>query len=222
MRIDPNTGAMTLGVAAFGLAREPISAAIAAIGSTIAGATTAAGAPLVLASAAPAAASAGSLASTALTASSVLGAVGTGISALSSLQAGKQAQADANFLAIQQEQKANEERAIGQQKMFKERRQAELVQSRLRAVAAAGGGDTTDTGVVNLGGDIAEEGEFQALNEFWRGENAARGYKDMAAATRARGASLAAAAPIKAIGTILEGGSSMFAKYADPRLSPYR
>ena len=181
-----------------------IPAAIAAIGSTIGGAATAAAG----------AATAGSLASTALTASTVLGLAGSGISALSAMQQGKQAQAEAGFLAEQQRQKGNDERAIGQQKMFKERRQGDLAQSRLRAVGAAGGGDTTDTGIVNLGGDIAEEAEFQGLNEFWRGENAARGYYDMAKATTARGASMAAAAPIKAISTILEGGSSMFGKYA--------
>jgi hypothetical protein len=88
---------------------------------------------------------------------------------------------------------------------------AEQVEPRL---AAASGGDTTDTGLVRLGGDIAEEGEFQALNEFARGENAARGFMDQAKATRARGAAAASAAPIKAVSTILDGGSSLFGKYA--------
>ncbi len=165
-----------------------IPAAIAAIGSTIGSAASTIGA--------------------------VAGIAGTGLSAVSAIQQGKQAQAEANFLAKQQDMKANEERAVGQQRMLQKRKQAELAQSALRARAAASGGDTTDTTIVNLGGDIEEEGEFQALNEFVRGENAARGYQDMAQATRARGAAARAAGPIKAISTILEGGSSLFTKYA--------
>lgn len=164
-----------------------IPAAIAAIGSTIGSAASTIGA--------------------------VAGIAGTGLSAMSAIQQGKQAQSEANFLAKQQDMKANEERAVGQQRMLQKRKQAELAQSALRARAAASGGDTTDTTIVNLGGDIEEEGEFQALNEFVRGENAARGYQDMAQATRARGAAARAAGPIKAVSTILEGGSSLFTKY---------
>jgi hypothetical protein len=176
-----------------------IPAAIAAIGSTIGGATAAAGAATGI---------------TASGLSTALGAIGTGVSAISALSAGKQAKAEANFLAQQQEMKGNEERAVGQQKMLRKRADAERVQSSLMARAAASGGDTTDTGLVRLGGDIAEEGEFQALNEFARGENAARGFMDQATATRARGAAAARAAPIKAVSTILDGGSSLFGKYA--------
>jgi len=153
------------------------------------------------------------IASSVGTIGTVLGAAGTAVSAVSALQQGKAAQQEANFLAEQQRMKANEERSVGQQRMFQKRQQAELAQSRLRAVAAAGGGDTTDTTIVNLGGDIEEEGEFQALNEFVRGENAARGYMDMAKATQAKGAAMRAMAPIRAASTILEGGSSLFTKY---------
>jgi hypothetical protein len=167
-----------------------IPAAIASIGSTIAGGATAAGF------------------------STALGVLGTGVSAISALAQGSQAKAQAEFTAKQQEMKANEERALGQQRMLRKRSDAERVQSTMIARAAAGGGDTTDTGLVRLGGDIAEEGEFQALNEFARGENAARGYLDQAKATRARGASAASAAPFKAASTILDGGSSLFSKYA--------
>ena len=201
MRIDPNTGAMTLGVVAYGPALEPISAAIASM-------------------AAMAATAGSTIASSAGTIGTVMGLAGTGLSAVSAIQQGKQAQSEANFLAKQQDMKANEERAVGQQRMLQKRKQAELAQSALRARAAASGGDTTDTTIVNLGGDIEEEGEFQALNEFVRGENAARGYQDMAAATRARGAAARAAGPIKAVSTILEGGSSLFTKYA-ARSNPY-
>lgn len=215
MRIDPNTGAMTLGVMAFGPSREPISAMMAlmtTIGSTIAGSAgtaAAVGAPLTLASAAPVASGI-----TASGISATLGALGTGVSALGAIAQGNAAEAEGNYLARQQEMKANEERSIGQQKMLRKRAEAERLQSTLIARAAASGGDTTDAGLVRLGGDIAEEGEFQALNEFVRGENAARGYLDMAKASRAKGAAAQRMAPLKAGMTILEGGSSLFGKYA--------
>jgi hypothetical protein len=176
-----------------------IPAVIASIGSTIAGTVG------------TAAAATGATASGLSTA---LGVLGTGASALGAIASGNAAQAEGNYLAKQQEMKANEERAVGQQKMLRKRAEAERLQSTLMARAAASGGDTTDAGLVRLGGDIAEEGEFQALNEFVRGENAARGYLDMAKASRAKGNAAARMAPLKAGMTILEGGSSLFGKYA--------
>lgn len=146
-----------------------------------------------------------------------LSAVGTVIGAQGALEAGAAAQAEANFKAKQQEMKANEERAVGQRQMFDKQRQTDLTQSRLRAVAASSTGDSTDTGVLNLGGQIESLGEYDALNAMYRGENAARGYEDMATASRLSGENAAKASRWKAAGTLIDGfssiGSKLGAKY---------
>lgn len=135
------------------------------------------------------------------------------VSAVGAIQAGEAAKADAEFRARQLEMKANEERAAGQRLMFERRKEGELQQSRLRALAGAASGDTTDTGVLNLGGDIAERTEYLALTEMYRGENAARGYNDAAAGARASGAAAAQGARWRALGSILDTGASLYRRY---------
>jgi len=141
---------------------------------------------------------------------------GGAVGAIGAIQAGNAAKADAEFRAKQMEQRANEERAVGQRQMFERRREGELQQSRLRALAGAASGDTTDTGVLNLGGDIEQRSEYQALTELYKGENAARGYMDAAAGARASGAAAQQGSYWKAAGSILESGSSLFKKYNSP------
>lgn len=128
-------------------------------------------------------------------------------------QQAEAAKAEGEFKAKQLEQKANEERAVGQRELVKERKQKEIIQSKLMTRAAAATGDTTDTGVLTLAGDIEEEGEMRALTEFYKGENAARGYQDAAGASRATASSRAAGYRLKGIGTLLEGGASFADKY---------
>lgn len=139
--------------------------------------------------------------------SGVVGAVG-------SIAAGNQAKADADFRAKQLEQKGNEERAVAQRQMFERQREGEFQQSRLRALAGAASGNTTDSGVLKLGGDIAQRTEYQAMTEMYKGENAARGYEDSAKAARASGSAAQQGSYFKAFGSILEsGGNALKVKY---------
>ena len=141
-------------------------------------------------------------------------AIGTAVSAVGTIAAGQQANSDAKFNAIQYQNQANEARAAGQREMFKERRQKERAQSTLMARGAAAGGDTTDTTIMNLAGDIEGEGELQALSAFARGENMARGFEDQAAMSIAKGKAARRASIFKATGTLLEGAGSLAGKYA--------
>jgi hypothetical protein len=174
MRIDPNTGAMTLGVMAQGPAFAPIMAAL-------------------------------SLAATA---------AGTIVSTMGALQAGEAAQAAANYKATQLNIKGNEEFAAAQRNVAQERRKKDLAQSQLQARAAQSTGDTTDTTVMNLGAGIEEQGEFRALTEFYRGENAKLGYEGAAAGSVWEGQQAKTASRWKAAGTLLDGVSSLGDKYA--------
>ena len=88
-----------------------------------------------------------------------------------------------------------------------------MAQSRLQAFAAASGGGATDPTVIRLGEGIEREGELQALTEFYKGENKARGYMDKAAARRMEGQAERMGSYFKAGGTFLDGAGSLFGKY---------
>lgn len=141
--------------------------------------------------------------------------VGTIVNVMGSIQQGEAAQQQAAYQAKIAEIRGKEEFAAGQRRMLAERRKKELALSALQARSAASTGDTTDPGIINLGAGIEEEGEMRALTEFYRGENAKRGYQDAAAAARFQGDQAQTASYWKAGGSLLSGIGS-FAKAYSP------
>jgi hypothetical protein len=93
---------------------------------------------------------------------------------------GQAAMQSAEYRATQLRQQAQEARASQQRAALETRRKGGLVQSTLRARAAAGGGGATDNTVLDLTGQIAERTEYESLLEMYKGENAARGMEDAA------------------------------------------
>jgi hypothetical protein len=123
----------------------------------------------------------------------IAGMAGTASSMKQTRQAGALAQAgaafegqaavdSANYRATQLRQQAQEARAAQQRVALETRRKGGLVQSTLRARAAAGGGGATDNSVLKLAGEIAGRTEYESLLEMYKGENAARGMEDAATA----------------------------------------
>jgi len=153
--------------------------------------------------------------------------VSTALTAASAIQQGNaadvQAQAQQQMLnsrALQADMKANEERALTQRSANEERRQAELSTSRAQALTAASGGSTLDPSIVNLMGDLAAEGDYNAGIETFQGESRARDLEfgaelDRYSGVQERKAGKAArkAGFLKAGATVLKGGSSMYSKY---------
>lgn len=151
----------------------------------------------------------------------------TALSAMSSIQQGNAADANArsqqnmlNAQALQSEMKATEERAMAQQRAKESRRQAVLKSSRAQAISAASGGGSFDPSIINLMGDIAAEGEYNAGIDMWQGESAAQDLEygaelDRYQGREARKAGKAAkrAGFMKAATTVLKGGSSLYNKY---------
>lgn len=131
--------------------------------------------------------------------------------------AAEAAQQQAAYQAKIAEMKGKEEFAAGQRRMLDVRRQKEMALSTLQARAAAGGGDTTDPTVVNLGAGIEGQGEYKALTEFYKGENAQRGYQDAAAGAIWQGDVTAANAQSSALwgaaGSLLSGIGSFGSQY---------
>lgn len=139
----------------------------------------------------------------------VLGIAGTIVSAVGSIAAG-QAQADAaNAQAAAQERRAGEERAAAQRQAAAKAKEARLVMSRQQALAAASGGGAGDPTVMNLMGQVAATGDFNARSALYEGEARGRGLEDQAAIERMQAKQAKLAGFINAGSTILGGLSSV-------------
>lgn len=140
-----------------------------------------------------------------MTMAMVATAASTVIGTAGALVSGQQANEQYKFEARQAEMRANEARAAASRKMQEDRKKEDLTQSRLRAVASTSTGSATDIGTLNLGGDIAERGEYIAMMDWAQGENRARGFEDQAAAARYKGKSALTGSYFKAGGTLFDG-----------------
>jgi hypothetical protein len=150
--------------------------------------------------------------------------VGTLASVSSSRQQAKDAervgqaeQAQSEVTAKNMEAEAGQRRAVSQHKAMEDRRQARLVASRAQVVAGGAGGDGT---ALDLMGDIAGEGEYNALTSLYEGEEGARSREYSAANARAYGASRVQAANMtanahksNATATLFKSATSLFDKY---------
>lgn len=106
---------------------------------------------------------------------------GTILSAAGQVQQGYAAEAAAKAQAqaleyqkSQMEVNAGQERAMAQRRAIEESRQKRLAQSALQARSAAGGGGTLDGSVVEIFGDLEEEGQYNANVALYEGEERAR------------------------------------------------
>jgi hypothetical protein len=152
---------------------------------------------------------------------------GLGMSVMGGMQAANAAKAQgraqqqaSDYAAKQAEVQAGQERAAAQRRAIAQRRQTARVQSSLQARAAASGAGALDPSIIDLTGDIAQEGEYRALTALYEGEERARGLENRAtlstyegAAARAAGNARASSITTSTIGTALSSASSLFMKY---------
>lgn len=80
----------------------------------------------------------------------------------------------AEFEAVQMEQEAIQAVGTGQRAAMAENQRTRLAESRAIALAAASGAGASDTTVVNLIADIAEEGSYRASVARYEGDERAR------------------------------------------------
>lgn len=199
---------------------EPVSAAFAAFGSWMASASI----PTILAT------------------------VGSAITVVSSLSQGRSSQQaidmsgqaqnqqsqlaaqSADSTAAQLEQEAGQQRAAGQRRSLEQRRQAAIAASDIQART---GGGSTDASIMGLTGNIAGEGEYNALTNIYEAEETARGYEGKANTSRTQGQlyrmqggaalqrsaaaseAAGAASDFKAASTIFSAGSSLYSKFGN-------
>lgn len=137
----------------------------------------------------------------------ILAIAGAGMSALSSISAGRQQNAAAKYEARQMEYNAKQQEAAGQQEAIKARREANLLASRALAVAGASGAGTVDPNVLNIVSGIQGEGEYNAQMARYNTRSQAESMRAQAGARRLEGKNAAKAGWIDAGSTILSGAA---------------
>lgn len=138
-----------------------------------------------------------------------LGIVASVISAIGGIATGIAEKKQADFQAKQQEMQGKEDFAASQRDADQKRKEAELVNSRAQALAAASGGDATDPTIVQLMTGTTQQGELNAQSSLYTGEQQKRGLFDQAAATRMSGQASMFGSFLGAAGTLASG----FGKY---------
>lgn len=113
--------------------------------------------------------------------------VGGSQTALSEEAAGLARRTENRVQAVQVERNAKQTRAYGTRASIEERKKAELVASRAKALAAASGGGLTDTNAESIIEGIKDEGEYRAMLQLYGADEEATGMEMEAAALRATG-----------------------------------
>lgn len=134
---------------------------------------------------------------------------GTLLSGVSAAAAGKASADAANMEAAQYDARAKAEQAAAQRDALQERRKADLVISRARAVGAESGGGVD----IPLMASIEEEGELNYQTALWDGDVRAASARDAAKMRRFDAKQQRKAGAIKGMATLLSGGSSFFENY---------
>ncbi|NTF54423.1 hypothetical protein G6L12_05880 [Agrobacterium rhizogenes] len=118
-----------------------------------------------------------------------LAAIGTLVSAVGTVAAGAAEKRNQNYVAKQEEMKANEELASSTREAQQNRTEADLAMSRQQALAASsGGGAGSDAPtIVKLMSDTAAQGELNADTTIYGGQQRAAGLMDSAKGRRAAG-----------------------------------
>lgn len=133
---------------------------------------------------------------------------GIGGTVLSAEAQRRQADYEQKLAQVQNEelqQKGNQDAAAAERAQIAENRRTQLTESRVQALAAASGGAATDTGVINLEGQIAKQGSYNALSALYNGQAQRQADVYQGQIDLFQGQQAVGAAPMTALGTVLGG-----------------
>lgn len=156
--------------------------------------------------------------------SAIASAIGTVVSAAGTIAGGVAAKNAADFQAAQLEQQATEEKAAAQREAAQARKERDFIMSRQQAVAASSNLGALDETVLDLAGDVAQQGEYNAQMVQYGGEQRARGRRAQAAAARLEGRAEMMGSVFKSAGTIMGGIGDFASDYGakKPKANPYQ
>jgi pyruvate/2-oxoglutarate dehydrogenase complex dihydrolipoamide acyltransferase (E2) component len=140
----------------------------------------------------------------------IAGLAGSAASAVGTIAAGNQAAAGAEFEAAQLDAAADEEKAASQREAMQKRKERDFVLSRQQAVASQSNLGALDETVLDLAGDVVQEGAVQEGMIRYGGDQRASGRRAQAQAARISGKAAKTGSYLSAAGTIM-GGIGSFA-----------
>lgn len=146
------------------------------------------------------------------------------VQAYSQQQMGKAQESQAQLSALEDRKEANAVQAIAQREAIQERKKARYLRSRALAVAGASGAGAGDKQVSDILSDIDTEGEMNAMNILYSGNERARVLRSSAAAKRSEGRGYRSAAYGRSAATLFQGAAdfagsnpTFFQKYGGER-----
>lgn len=128
-------------------------------------------------------------------------------------QASQGQQAVLKQQARERDEEANVVAAESQRQAIVERKRAQQLMSRARAVAGASGAGVSDPTVVDIFTDIETQGEVNALSALASGSAMSRGYRQGARFARNEAGAARTAGYLNTASTALRGGGSWYEKY---------
>jgi hypothetical protein len=143
----------------------------------------------------------------------VIGLVGSAVTAVGTIAAGRAERQAAEYQAKQLDRKALEELAASQRETYEYQQNKELALSRQQAIAATSGLGATDPQVLELAGETAKRGRYQESLAVYVGKERKAGLEAQAEGARVSGRAAEIGARTSAAGTILGGIGSFFDKY---------
>lgn len=144
-------------------------------------------------------------------------AVGTGISAIGQIQAGRQQEAMAEYQAEQMELQAQDKMALATRDAEQEAKKKDALLSRQVALAADSGGGVQNASVLGILEDAEAAGQYNVDTAIYNGQQESAGLRSQAGATRLEGKAARTGATLGAAGTLISGIGS-----AANSFNPYR
>ena len=134
----------------------------------------------------------------------------TAFTALGQMQEGHAAEAAGDLSALQNRRNAKASYAKGINESNEIRRQGDVMASNASAAIAGGGGVTDDVGSIKTLSDIEQVTDYNALTALYSGKQRQDTQNFQAKVDRYAGQAAKAASDMKAVGTVISGGSNAY------------
>ena len=138
---------------------------------------------------------------------------GSSLNAIGTIAGGRQAEKMGRLEKEQAFDNALKTEAVSQREAISERRSGKIAKSRAKAVMAASGLSSTDTGALNIQNEIEAQSEYNAMAALYSGYDQAQKQRDQGVMSEWEGKQAKKASYINAASTILGSGSSMYERY---------
>lgn len=119
------------------------------------------------------------------------------------VSSGNDAMAEAESVAAQLRYNAGQQRAAGQRSAIQEKKNTDVLLSKMLALGGASGGSMSDPTMLNLFAQAEAEGKLASQTQMYNANEAARGMEAEAAGALRSGAARKKASRIEAFGSLL-------------------